>query len=177
MKWIEHGKKSAKRCTVTRTSKQANQKITKSGDAKWWKCAASLILSFVRVHVSRIVEQPNSFYWALLATLFIIRNNILFVGTSFVSACGFVNSRMNNNSSSRSSSSNSLTMTLLPIPICCFCCFCSMHCYTRITHMALAFRFHTNALDDNYVVLSLFMYLCLSVFILKYFHWILIRNK
>lgn len=34
-----------------------------------------------------------------------------------------------------------------------------LHCYVRITHMALAYRFHTNALDDNYVVLC-FLCLC-----------------
>lgn len=55
----------------------------------------------VCVYVSRIVAQPNIFYWALLAALFIIRNNNSLHIFFFECVSSFVNSQTSNGSSTQ----------------------------------------------------------------------------
>lgn len=77
----------------------------------------------------------------------------------FWCAHGFVDSQVNSIGSIGKSSGNSLTMTLFPIHIYFF-----VHLFIQlIWHSALAFRFHTNAFDDDNDAVS--AYLCCSFFL------------
>lgn len=123
--WIYYSQKSSSE------SKDIEKCDNDSDDAKWEVLRALLYIYchvYKAVYVSRIIAQPNSFYWALLATLFIIRNDILFVNF-FLLLLLLLGSSLPKRNVNRSGSS----LTMLP-----FC----LDSFVLLAHTALIFISH-----------------------------------